>query len=644
MDLTLTIVPILAPISVFQGDTRLLSSLMPDGSLFPFATLEHWTFYLVPVLVILLGYQQWRVYQYRQSAAKREELFRIVAENAADMIALVDLKGHRLYNSPAYEKVLGYTPEELAKTPVFEQIHPDDRFKVLEAGREARSTGVGKKLEYRIRHKSGAWRILESTASAIKNEHGEVEKLVIVNRDITERKQEEEKVEQDSLRDGQTGLPNRQLFLDRLQRSFARAQRHSEYQYAILFVDVDGFDQFNRTLGIQAGDQIIAEIGRRLAKILRTDDTLARPKGALPIPDALLSRLGGDEFTILLEFIKDPSDAMRVARRVQAALDIPIQVDGHEIKASASVGIALNQPGQESPEILLQEADVAMRRAKALGGARCELFDEALHTRAVNRLQLETELRTAIQQNQFQILYQPIFALRNKNIFGFEALVRWQHPQKALISPYQFIEVAENVGLIVAIGNYVLREACEQIRNWESKHLLQDGSKLTVNLSAKQFSHPELVSNVRAAVQEARIAPSRLQLELTEAASMADPRLTSTVLEQLKHLGVGVSIGDFGAGHSSLNWLRRLPIDELKIDRSLIGSIPSDRCSRDVVQLIITLARNLKLNAVASGIESAVQLNLLEKIGCEFGQGYFFSRPVHPSRAEDMLQEQCART
>ena len=636
--------PLSAILAAIERGPHLVSSSVADGSVFPFATLEHLTIYLVPVLVILLGYQQWRVYQYRQSAAKREELFRIVAENAADMIALVDLKGHRLYNSPAYEKVLGYTPEELAKTPVFEQIHPDDRFKVLEAGREARSTGVGKKLEYRIRHKSGAWRILESTASPIKNGYGEVEKLVIVNRDITERKREQEKVEQDSLHDGQTGLPNRQLFLDRLERSFARAQRHPEYRYAILFADVDGFDQFNRTLGAETGDQIIAEIGRRLAKTLRTDDTVARPKGVLPIPDPLLSRLGGDEFTILLEFINDPSDAMRVARRTQASLDAPIQLNGREIKASVSVGIALNRAEQESPEILLQKADTAMRRAKALGGNRCELFDEASHSRAVNRLRLETELRTAIQQNQFQILYQPIFSLSNRNIAGFEALVRWRHPEKGLISPYQFIEVAENVGLIIAIGNYVLREACRQIRSWESKYLLQDGRKVTVNLSARQFSHPELVAEVRRAVQEAGIVPCQLQLELTEAVAMADPKLTATVLEQLKHLGVGISIGDFGAGHSSLNWLRRLPIDALKIDRSLIGSMSSDRCSRDVVQLIVTVARNLELEAVASGIESVVQLNFLEKIGCEFGQGYFFSQPLEPSRAEEMLHEKCART
>src|SRR5579862_5768424 len=605
MDLTFAMLPLSAILAAIERGPHLVSSSVADGSVFPFATLEHLTIYLVPVLVILLGYQQWRVYQYRQSAAKREELFRIVAENAADMIALVDLKGHRLYNSPAYEKVLGYTQEELAKTPVFEQIHPDDRFKVLEAGREARSTGVGKKLEYRIRHKSGAWRILESTASPIKNGYGEVEKLVIVNRDITERKREQEKVEQDSLHDGQTGLPNRQLFLDRLERSFARAQRHPEYRYAILFADVDGFDQFNRTLGAETGDQIIAEIGRRLAKTLRTDDTVARPKGALPIPDPLLSRLGGDEFTILLEFINDPSDAMRVARRTQAALDAPIQLNGREIKASVSVGIALNRAEQESPEILLQEADTAMRRAKALGGNRCELFDEASHSRAVNRLRLETELRTAIQQNQFQILYQPIFSLSNRNIAGFEALVRWRHPEKGLISPYQFIEVAENVGLIIAIGNYVLREACRQIRSWESKYLLQDGRKVTVNLSARQFSHPELVAEVRRAVQEAGIVPCQLQLELTEAVAMADPKLTATVLEQLKHLGVGISIGDFGAGHSSLNWLRRLPIDALKIDRSLIGSMSSDRCSRDVVQLIVTVARNLELEAVASEIGRA---------------------------------------
>ena len=604
------------------------------------ASFEQWRGLLVAALIILLAYQQWRLYKFRKHLAKREELFRIVAENAADMIALVDVKGRRLYNSPAYQKILGYSAQELAETPSFEQIHPEDRFKVLDAAREARSTGIGKKLEYRIRHKDGTWRILESTASVIKNAHGAVEKLVIVNRDITERKRAEERLEHSSFHDGLTALPNRRLFLDRLQRSFARAQRNPEFQYAVLFVDLDNFKTFDDTLGPAAGDQILIETGRRLAGCLRHGDTVARPKGKLPIPDAVLSRLGGDEFTILLEGIKDPSDALRVGRRIQAAVAVPYVFEGREIRASASIGIALSKDPHERPEDLLQEADVAMRRAKSLGGSRSEMFDEATHTHAVNRLQLETDLRSAIDYHQFQICYQPIVRLDTGQIAGLEALVRWNHPEQGLIPPGRFIEVAESAGLLVAIGRWVCREACQQLYRWQSKSpLMRDTLSMTVNLSAKQFGYAHLVSDVRAIFQEIPIEPSRLQFEVAESVAMATPKLTSGVLVQLKQLGVRISIGDFGTGYSSLSWLRRLPIDELKVDRSLVGSMPTDRASCDIVRLIVAVARELHMNVVAEGIESAVHLDRLKKLGCRFGQGYFFSQPLPAEQMEQLMYQ-----
>ena len=601
--------------------------------------IEEWSGWLLALLVVLLAYQQWRLYQIRKQTAKREELFRIVAENAADMIALVDVKGRRLYNSPAYEKVLGYTPEELAKTPVFEQIHPDDRFKILEASREARETGVGRKLQYRMKHKNGTWRVLESTATTIKNREGEVEKLVIVNRDITERKRAEEQLEHNSFHDSLTGLPNRRLFLDRLQHSFVRAQRNPNYQYAILFLDVDGFKELNQSLGPSLGDQIIVEIGHRLSGGLRNDDTIARPQGHLPIPDAVLSRLGGDEFTFLLEGIKEPSDALRVAQRIQSVLAAPLAIEGHKLAVSVSIGIAMSATAHEKPEDLLQDADVAMRRAKALGGARCEVFDEGMHTRAVNRLKLEGELRAAIEQNQFRLYYQPIMRLETREITGFEALVRWQHPEQGLISPFKFLEVAENVGLILAIGKWVLREACRQMKIWQVKHRVLGPLSMTVNLSAKQFANTHLVEDVRTAIQESGIEPSGLHLEIAECDAMADLKQTSEIFAQLKQLGVRISIGDFGSGHSSLSWLRRLPIDVLKIDRALVGSMPTDNCSRDIVQLILGVAGELRFKAIAQGIETAVHYERLKRMGCELGQGYYFSQPLDTERAEQLLAQ-----
>jgi diguanylate cyclase (GGDEF)-like protein/PAS domain S-box-containing protein len=604
---------------------------------------EQWNGILSAVLVVLLVYQQWRLYQLRQRSAKREELFRIVAENAADMIALVDVKGRRLYNSPAYEKVLGYSAEELAKTSPFEQIHPEDRFNVLNASREARSTGVGQKLEYRIRHKNGTWRVLESTASTIKNEEGEVEKLVIVNRDITDRKAAEEALAHNSFHDGLTGLPNRNLFLDRLQHSFSRAQRSPDSRYAVLFVDVDGFKIFNDTMGTKTGDLVIKEIGRRLAACLRSEDTVARPKGKLPIRD-ILSRMGGDEFTILLEDIRDASDAMRVAKRIQEAVSRPLLAEGNEVHATVSIGIALSTTDHERAEDYLQDADIAMRRAKAAGGSRCEVFDEGMHRRALKRLTLEAELQTALDSGQFQLHYQPILNLETRQIVGFEALLRWNHPEKGVISPHQFIEVAENVGLIVSIGKWTLREACRQLQAWISAYPLLSHLTMTVNVSVRQLAHPQFVADTESMIKEFRLGPSRLQLEVAEEVTMADPKLTFEVLTQLKRLGVCISIGDFGKGLSSLSCLRRLPIDELKIDRSLINGISSDIVNRDIVRLMITLTRTLKVKLVAEGVETVTHLELLRNLGCEFGQGYLFSPPVEQKQAEQLLRQPSTAT
>jgi PAS domain S-box-containing protein len=375
-------------------------------------------------LVLLVLYQQFRIYQIHRASKNREELFQIVTENAADMIALVDVKGKRLYNSPAYKRILGYSPAELSETSSFEQIHPDDRFKVLEAAREARESGVGKRLEYRIRHKDGSWRILESVASTIRDANRQVAKLVIVNRDITERKRAEEQLEHNRLHDPLTGLPNRGLFLDRLHQLFLRAQRDSDHQYALLLTNVDRFKVFNESMGTAAGDQILLEIASRIGASLRKVDTVARHGSESPALEPLLSRLGGDEFTMLLDGVSDPSDALRIARRLQAVVADPIFVGSQEVRVSLSVGIALSVSGHAEPEELLKDADAAMRRAKGMGGSRCEVFDEIMHTRAEGRLRLEADLRNAIAGRQFRIYYQPVVQLDTRRVVSCEALLR----------------------------------------------------------------------------------------------------------------------------------------------------------------------------------------------------------------------------
>src|SRR5579872_65497 len=604
--------------------------------------IENWQSLALTTLAVFAMGEEIRIFIIRREAKKRDELFKIVTENAADMIALVDVKGNRLYNSPAYKRILGYSSAELGETSAFEQIHPDDRFKVLQAAREARATGIGRKLEYRIRHKDRSWRVLESVAGTIRNEKGEVVKLVIVNRDITERKRAEELAEHNSFHDGLTGLPNRQLFLDRLQHLFERAQRHAEHQFAVLFVDLDGFKVFNDTMGPTVGDHVIVEIGQRLGSCLRSEDTVSRPQDELVTRNAVLSRMGGDEFTVLLENVTDPSGPMRVANRILASIAAILIVEGREVTTSASIGVALSTPSHKCAEDLLQDADVAMRRAKALGGGRCEVFDEAMHTRAVHRLKLEAELLEALHQKEFRVCYQPVVDLQTKHIVAFEALLRWQHPEQGLISPFKFINTAEDTGLLLAIGEWLILEACRQLRIWRGEHPSHATVGISVNLSAKQFADVRLIPQLQSILRDTDIEPARLQLEISEAIASNDFKLAVEVLSHLKHVGIGIVLDDFGKGNSSLSELRRLPVDTLKIDRSLIGEMLADRTAYDTVDLILVLAQKLKVKVVATGVEQSKQLEALRELGCNFGQGYLFSEPVDAEAAGKLFGRQNA--
>jgi diguanylate cyclase (GGDEF)-like protein/PAS domain S-box-containing protein len=590
-----------------------------------------WT--AISALTLLVFYQQFRIYSERRRSRNREELFQIVTENAADMIALVDMKGRRLYNSPAYKKILGYSAAELGETSAFEQIHPEDRFKILEAAREARETGVGKRLEYRIKHKDGSWRILESVASAVRDAHGEVTKLVIVNRDISERKRAEQQLEHNLFHDALTGLPNRRRFLDRLQQSFAGARREGR-RYALVLGNIDHFKVFNQSMGSGAGDQILQELARRISSCLREQNNPAAPgDGTAGSTEPVLARLGGDEFAILLDGVGDPSHALRVARKIQAAVAEPCFIDSREVRASLSIGIALSTASHERPEQALKDADTAMRRAKGLGGSRCELFDQAMHTRAEGRLRLESDLLNAMTQGQFVIFYQPVLELASRRVVSFEALLRWQHPTQGIISPYRFLEAAEDSGLLVSIAHWFMLQACRQLREWELNAFSGERLNITVNLSARQLADGHLVNDIQDALRETGVDPSRLHLEITETVAAADPKLTVTVLSHLKHLGIGVILDDFGVGTSSLCGLRQFPVEALKIDKSLTRDMLSDSTAADMMGVIVSLAHKLDLRAIAEGIESAKQLERLVEMGCEFGQGYYFSQPLESKAA-----------
>ena len=389
---------------------------------------------------------------------------------------------------------------------------------MLEAAREARETGVGRRLEYRIKHRDGSWRVLESLARTIRDEKGEVAKLVIVNRDINERKRAEQQLEHNQFHDALTGLPNRRLFLERLQQLFVRARRTPNQPYALLLANVD--------------------------HCLRQDDALGRGDSASPVGEPVLSRLGGDELTVLLDHVGDPSDAMRIGRRIQATVAEPFFIDSREIRAAVSVGIALSTAAHERPENVLKDADVALRRAKALGGSWCEVFDEAMHTRAVGRLRLETDLRTAMAERQFRIVYQPVVQLDSRQVTSFEALLRWQHPSQGLISAYRFLEAAEDTGLLVPLGHWLILQACRQLREWEVNLVSGRPLNVTVNVSERQFADARLVNDIQDALWETGVDPARLQLEMTESVVAADPILTVTVLSHLKHMEIGVFLDD----------------------------------------------------------------------------------------------------
>jgi len=597
---------------------------------------------LVLLFDIYTVYQQRELQRIRRRLGERERLFQLITENAADMIAVIDRNGQRLYNSPAYQKVLGYDPEELAATSSMDQIHPEDRARVLEAAEKARNTGRGERLEYRIRHKDGSWRFIESTASAIRSPEGETEGLVIVNRDITERKRAEEKLDHLSFHDGLTNLPNRALFLDRLQRAITQARRHSDFRFAVLFIDIDEFKVFNDSLGHVAGDALLIQIAQRLTVCLRGADTVSRPRlGDTPeilSGESTLARPGGDEFTVLIEELHDPSDTIRVAERIQQRLAVPFDLNGQEIVLTVSIGIAFSSSAGAEAQDVLGDAEIAMYRAKSTGKGRCEVFDHAMHAGAIKRLQLETELRKAIELNQLRVYYQPIVSLHNGQIVGFEALSRWQRPER-LVMPGEFIEVADETGLILPINRQLLYDACRQLRAWQALFPSDPPLTLNVNITPKQFAQPELASQIGKTLRETGLDPRCLNLEITETIAMADAKRSAVVLSELKALGVSLDIDDFGTGYSSLSRLQGFPVDTLKIDRAFISRIDTDLATLEIVRVIVMLAHGLRLKVVAEGVETQVQLDLLKDIGCELAQGYFYSKPVAPETIEQLLSD-----
>jgi diguanylate cyclase (GGDEF)-like protein len=418
-----------------------------------------------------------------------------------------------------------------------------------------------------------------------------------------------------------TGLPNRALLLDHLKLAIERARRRPEHLFAVLFIDLDRFKNINDSLGHGIGDHLLVALARRLEGCLRPMDSVAR--------------LGGDEFAVLLDGLEDARAAIAVAERIQGELMQPFNLNGHEVYTTASIGIALSSTGYEQPEHVLRDADTAMYRAKENGKSRHEMFDTVMHARAVALLKLETDLRRAVERHEFEVYYQPIVALAANRITGFEALVRWQHPERGLVPPGEFIPLAEETGAILEIGHWVLGEACRQLRRFQQRtpHTLT----MSVNLSSKQFSQPHLIDQIKQTLVETRLDPRCLHLEITESVVMENAETAAAMLKQLRALGVHISIDDFGTGYSSLSYLHRFPINNLKIDRSFIGLMGTGDENAEIVRTIITLANNLGMQVVAEGIETEAQLAHLRALNCTYGQGYLFSRPVDSEQAAALL-------
>jgi diguanylate cyclase (GGDEF)-like protein len=505
-------------------------------------------------------------------------------------------------------------------------VHPDDRPLVEESRRQlAGAPGEIVSIEYRLRESEGGFRVIESLAANLLDDPA-VAGLVLNSHDITDRKRAEQKLLHEALHDDLTGLPNRALFMDRLRHAMDRSKRESERLAAVLFLDLDRFKLVNDSLGHLVGDELLIQIAGTLASVLRPSDTI--------------SRVGGDEFAILLEGGRDVGDTIRVANRIHERLNEPINLGGHEVVVTASIGIAVLTPEYERPEDLLRDADTAMYRAKSSGRACHVVFNRVMHRFVLARLQLESDLRRAIDRGQLRVHYQPIVDLAKETVTGFEALVRWQHPRRGLLLPEEFLAVAEETGLILPLGRFVLSEACAKVCELQRKHPGFSRLALSVNLSNKQFFSPDLFTDVESALSRSGLDPSCLGLEITEGVLVRQAETASARFSRLKSMGVRLYLDDFGKGYSSLNYVHRFPMDVLKIDRSFVTRLEDTPGTVAIVKAIVTLAHELGSSVVAEGIQTPVQRDLLRELRCEHGQGFFFCHPVPDDRAEELLLRQ----
>lgn len=563
--------------------------------------------------------------RYLVEAKESEELYRSAFDHAPIGMGLVSQTGQWLQVNSSLCEIVGYSESELLEMDFQSVTHEEDLYNFFcHFSDVAKGKDAGYQVEKRYIHKLGHEVWVTVNISLARDSQSDSLHLILQIQDITGRKSAEQRLVHDAFHDPLTGLPNRAFLMDQLGASLAQAKRHTNHLFAVLFLDLDRFKIINDSIGHMMGDELLVGIAERLSTCLRPGDVVAR--------------LGGDEFTILLRKVRSSREAIEVAERVQKEVALPFNLGGYEAFTTASIGIALYDSSYERHEDMLRDADTAMYHAKTQGKARHALFHKGMHAHAMNLLHMENDMRRAIDRKEFFIEYQPIVSLQSGILSGFEALVRWQHPERGLIGPADFIPMAEEAGYIEPIGQWVLREACTQMRSWHQRFSANLPLSIAVNLSSKEFMNSNLLDHVVQTLDATGMDPRTLKLEITESGVMENIEVVSTMLERLRTHGIELSIDDFGTGYSSLSYLHRLPINTLKIDRSFVNRLGEDNENKEIVRTIVVLAQNLGMGVVAEGVETQKQLGRLRELNCESGQGFLFSRPLSAPSAEDLIR------